>query len=40
MKKDEKRLQDILNAIDAIEAYKVSSYEEFMADEKTQDAIL
>ena len=40
MKKDEKRLQDILDAIDAIESYGVSSYEEFLADGKTQDAIL
>jgi len=40
VKKDEKRLQDILDAIDAIEAYAVSSYEEFLADVKTQDAIL
>lgn len=40
MKKDEKRLQDILDAIDAIAEYAVSSYEEFLADVKTQDAIL
>lgn len=38
--KDKKRLQDILNAIEAIEAYSVSNYEEFIADPKTQDAIL
>ena len=40
MKKDEKRLQDILDAIDAIESYGVASYEDFLADGKTQDAIL
>jgi len=33
-------LRDILDAIEAIEAYSVSSYEEFLADAKTQDAIL
>jgi uncharacterized protein with HEPN domain len=38
--KDEKRLQDILDAIEAIEAYSVSSYDEFVEDHKTQDAIL
>lgn len=38
--KDQKRLEDILAAIEAIEVYAVSSYEEFLADEKTQDAIL
>ena len=30
--KDKKRLQDILDAIKAIERYAVSSYEEFIAD--------
>ncbi len=38
--KGEKRLHDILGAIEAIEAYSVSSYEEFVEDHKTQDAIL
>jgi uncharacterized protein with HEPN domain len=38
--KDKKKLRDILDAIEAIEAYSVSSYEEFLADDKTQDAIL
>lgn len=38
--KDKKRLQDILNAIEAIEAYGISNYDEFLADSKTQDAIL
>jgi len=37
--KDKKRLEDILNAIEAIEFYSVSSYDEFLADSKTQDAI-
>ena len=38
--KDRKKLRDILDAITAIEAYSVSSYDEFLADTKTQDAIL
>ena len=38
--KDKKRLLDILNAIEAIEVYRVSSYDEFLSDPKTQDAIL
>ncbi len=38
--KDTKRLQDMLDAIKAIEAYSVSSYDEFISDHKTQDAIL
>jgi uncharacterized protein with HEPN domain len=38
--KDRKKLRDILDAIQAIEAYTLSSYEEFLEDEKTQDAIL
>ena len=38
--KDEKRLRDILNAIKAIDSYSVSSYDQFIADTKTQDAIL
>jgi len=38
--KDQKKLRDILDAIEAIETYSVSSYEEFLADAKTQDAIL
>jgi uncharacterized protein with HEPN domain len=33
-------MRDIVDAIEAIEAYSVSSYEEFLADAKTQDAIL
>lgn len=38
--KDEKKLQDILDAISSIELYSVSDYETFLEDEKTQDAIL
>lgn len=38
--KDQKKLQDILDAIAAIEKYAVSSYADFLADAKTQDAIL
>ena len=38
--RDKKKLRDILDAIDAIEAYSLSSYDEFLADPKTQDAIL
>ena len=33
-------MQDIVDAIEAIESYSVSSYDEFLADAKTQDAIL
>jgi len=38
--KDEKRLQDILDAIKSIEAYSILEYEAFFGDKKTQDAIL
>lgn len=37
--KDQKRLQDIFDAIESIESYQVASYDEFLADPKTQDAI-
>ena len=37
---DRKKLRDILDAIEAIEMYSVSSYDQFLADTKTQDAIL
>lgn len=37
---DQKKLRDIVDAIEAIEAYSVSSYDEFLTDTKTQDAIL
>jgi|SaaInlStandDraft_3_1057020.scaffolds.fasta_scaffold152099_2 uncharacterized protein with HEPN domain len=40
MKKDEKRLRDILRAIETIESYSISTYEEFVNNGKTQDAIL
>ena len=32
--KDKNKLRDILDAIEAIEDYKVSSYDEFLADTK------
>lgn len=38
--REKKKLRDILDAIEALEAYKVSTYEEFLANSKTQDAIL
>jgi uncharacterized protein with HEPN domain len=38
--RDENKLRDILDAIEAIKAYSVQSYDEFLADPKTQDAIL
>lgn len=38
--KDRQRLQDMLAATEAIEAYAVSNYEQFAADAKTQDAIM
>jgi uncharacterized protein with HEPN domain len=38
--RDKSKLRDILDAIEAIEAYSVASYDEFLADPKTQDAIL
>jgi uncharacterized protein with HEPN domain len=36
---DVKRLQDIIKAIEAVETYKLASYDEFEKDSKTQDAI-
>jgi uncharacterized protein with HEPN domain len=38
--KEKRKLHDILEAIEAIETYTVPSYDEFVADSKTQDAIL
>ena len=38
--KDERKLRDILNAIEAIETYAVSDYDAFVSDTKTQAAIL
>jgi len=40
MKSTEKRIRDMLQAIEAIEGFMVSSYEVFLMDEKTQDAIM
>jgi len=38
--KDKKLLDDILKAIESIEAYAVDSFEVFQDDSKTQDAVL
>ncbi len=38
--RDTQRLQDISDAIEAIEKYQTSTFDEFLADVKTQDAIL
>lgn len=38
--KDRKKLQDILDSIQTIEDYSVSTYKEFLEDSRTQDAIL
>lgn len=38
--KDKKLLQDISEAIEAIEEYAVDSFDKFTTDSKTQDAIL
>lgn len=40
MKNLMKLLQDMLRAIETIESYTVSSYDDFLADEKTQDAVM
>jgi len=40
MKSTTKLLHDMLQAIEAIETYAVPSYDVFLADEKTQDAIM
>jgi uncharacterized protein with HEPN domain len=40
MRDTKKLLQDMLDAINSIESYAVSSFEAFQSDEKTQDAIL
>ncbi|MBI3159060.1 MAG: DUF86 domain-containing protein [Chloroflexi bacterium] len=38
--KDRQRLEDILAAIRAIQGYAVPNYDAFLADNKTQDAIM
>lgn len=38
--KDKKLLEDILEAIESIEAYTVDNFEVFQDDSKTQDAVL
>lgn len=40
MKDTQKLLHDMLQAIYSIEAYATPNYDEFLADEKTQDAIM
>ena len=40
MKDTPKLLQDMLDAIEAIENYSLATYSQFLADEKTQDAIM
>ena len=40
MRSTQKLLQDMVKAIETIEAYSVPSYEAFLADEKTQDAMM
>ena len=40
MKNIPKLLIDMFEAIESIEAYQLASYEEFVDDEKTQDAIM
>lgn len=40
MKDTSRLLRDMLEAIEAIESYAVLSYDAFMEDEKTQDAIM
>jgi uncharacterized protein with HEPN domain len=40
MKDTKKLIQDMLQAIEAIETYATPSYDAFLADEKTQDAIM
>lgn len=38
--KDQQRIADMLAAIEAIESYTVSTYQRFLADHKTQDAVM
>lgn len=40
MKSTVRLLQDMLQAIEAIESYAVPSYEMFLSEDKTQDAIM
>ncbi len=40
MKKTNRLLQDMLQAIEAIESYAVISFDNFIEDDKTQDAIM
>jgi uncharacterized protein with HEPN domain len=40
MKDTQKLLQDMIAAIESIEMYAVPTYEEFLVDDKTQDAVM
>ena len=40
MKSSKFILDDMLNAVESIETYRVRSYEDLRLDEKTQDAIM
>jgi uncharacterized protein with HEPN domain len=40
MKDNSRLLQSILDAIDSIESYKMDSFDSFLIDGKTQDAII
>jgi len=40
MKNIESFIEDMIQAIESIESYKVSSYESFLDDDRTQDAIM
>lgn len=40
MKKTDELVRDMLEAITSIEAYEVTTFEAFLADDKTQDAIM
>ena len=40
MKSTEALIEDIIHAIESIESYQVSSFDAFLDDDKTQDAIM
>jgi uncharacterized protein with HEPN domain len=40
MKNTEQLLRDLLDAVDAIQSYSLPTFNEFLKDEKTQDAIM
>lgn len=37
---DKKKIEDMLGAVQAIESYKLSDFEAFEGDQKTQDAVM